>query len=80
MTQIALLFSGREDLLMKRLEVHLIELYTWDGMTTEETVRVHFVISGAISTMQELSAGDKKARRSYLKASRKSSGASLHRT
>ena len=61
MTRIALLFSGREDLLMKRLEVHLIELYTWDGMTTEETVRVHFVISGAISTMQELSAGDKES-------------------
>ena len=61
MTQIALLFSGREDLLMKRMEVRLIELYTWDGMTTAETVRVRFVISGAISAMRESSAGGKKA-------------------
>jgi len=61
MKQIYLLFSGREDLLIKRMEKHLIELYTREGMPEDEIIQVHFVISGAISTMQELSAEDKKS-------------------
>lgn len=61
MKQIYLLFSGREDLLMKRMEEHLIKLYTREDMSAEESIQVHFVISGAINTMQELSAEDKKS-------------------
>lgn len=58
--QLFLLFLGREDLLMKKMEDHLLDLYTKKKMSTDDKVLVHFVISGAINTMQTLSGGDKK--------------------
>jgi len=61
MDQLFLLFSGREDILMKKMETHLLQLYTKDNMTIEETVILHFVVSGAINTMQDLSVNDDNA-------------------
>lgn len=57
---IFLLFSGREDLLMKRMEDHLIELYTREDTTEEEAIQIRFVVTGAINTMHALSEENKK--------------------
>lgn len=49
------LFAGREDVFMNKMEHWLLDFYKKNGnMSIEDEVMLHFVICGAIHTMQEM--------------------------
>lgn len=60
MEEIFLLFSGREDILLKKMEDYLLGLYRKEDMSPEDTVLLHFVIFGAVHTMQKFASGDEE--------------------